>query len=112
MPVAEHVGELRADWLHWERFLSARGTTPLEATAGDVAAYYTKERLDGEQVVAAATTWNRRVAALDKRAGRAHASFTWLQEVLMASESTIFTFSASASQPLATISAIVATGLR
>jgi site-specific recombinase XerD len=53
------------NWAEWARFLRARGVVPLAATADEVAAFYSAQRLDRGCVGVRRATWNRKVAALE-----------------------------------------------
>ena len=53
------------NWAEWARFLRARGVVPLAATADEVAAFYSVQRLDRRGVGVGRATWNRKVAALE-----------------------------------------------
>jgi integrase len=53
------------NWAEWARFLRARGVEPLAATADEVAAFYSAQRLDRGGAGVGRATWNRKVAALE-----------------------------------------------
>ncbi len=53
------------NWAEWARFLQERGVVPLAATADEVAAFYSAQRLDRGGVGVGRATWNRKVAALE-----------------------------------------------
>ena len=53
------------NWAEWARFLDTRGVAPLAATAEDVAAFYSAQRLDRGGAGVGRATWNRKVAALE-----------------------------------------------
>jgi site-specific recombinase XerD len=53
------------NWAEWARFLQARGVAPLDATADEVAAFYSAQRLDRGGASVGRATWNRKVAALE-----------------------------------------------
>lgn len=53
------------NWAEWARFVRARGSEPVAATADDVAAFFAAQRLASGGAGVGRATWNRKVAALE-----------------------------------------------